>query len=131
MPRLVIYVSDDLQNRLRERAEIAGTAVSSLGAILLDQALAGYGNGHVPALVTDAGKLWEPDETIAPSRPERTPPAAPAPKPKAPEKMPKSGGLVMPGAPREPHVMKNRFAEKCETLDLVDGVCPTCGYRDA
>jgi len=113
--RLQLSVSESLVDRLAARAEQSGATVSQTATVLLDRALS----------------LWEPDETIAPSRPERTPPAAPAPKPKAPEKMPKSGGLVMPGAPREPHVMKNRFAEKCETLDLVDGVCPTCGYRDA
>jgi len=57
--------------------------------------------------------LWEPDES-----------APPRPSPRADPPPPNAG-------PREPHVMKNRFAEKCPTLDLVDGVCPTCGYRES
>lgn len=42
MPRLQIYVSDALEERLRQRASISGVSVSALACVLLDQGLVLY-----------------------------------------------------------------------------------------
>ena len=62
MSRLQIYVSEELEARLRERANISGVSVSALACVLLDQGLVLY---SFPSPASSAGELAEQAGEIA------------------------------------------------------------------
>lgn len=62
VPRLQLYVSEDLEARLRERAEVSGVSVSALAGVLLDQALVLY---TFPAPASTAEELAGQTQEIA------------------------------------------------------------------